>query len=83
MSYTITCKVKKNTQTIGFIFFFFIDLFHRLVLSIFIPLFGCFNYKQWERGMVEVGVVGKDWSLVLSWVGEEKIVATEVVLLLV
>jgi len=33
--------------------------------------------------MVEVGVVGKDWPLVLSWVGEEKIVATEVVLLLV
>lgn len=33
--------------------------------------------------MVEIDVMGRDWSLVINWVREKEIVAIKVVLLLV
>jgi hypothetical protein len=33
--------------------------------------------------VVEIGVMGRDWSLVINWAREKEIAAIEVVLLLV
>jgi hypothetical protein len=63
--------------------FFLTDLFNRLVFSNFLPLSSCFNNTQWERGMVEFGISGRNWPLVLSRAGEEEITVIKVVLLLV
>jgi hypothetical protein len=70
MSYIITCKAKKTRKQLIF--------FHKSISWVsflkFLPLSGCFNNKQLGRGVVEVGIMGRDWSLVLSRAGEEEIV---------